>query len=473
MKRVPLALTIALAVLSLAAGFARADIFQWQWTLQSNGTLLPRQSTTPCPGGSGVDAVPSVNLSNLDLTRAYLEFANLDSANMNGTNLTEANLEYSTLANANLSGGNIANADMSGALLTNASLRNANLTSTALDRADLTGADFTDAILNGASLAYATSNGFTAAQLYSTASYKAKDLTGIKLFYDKLTGWDFTGQIILNADLIGTNLTATQLYSTASYQAKNLGRIALDNDNLTSWDFSGQSMQWGQFLGAKLNNANLSGANLWDGNLGQANLTNANLTGAYLAYADLSRANLTGADARGAIGLTLTGASSTQNLIRPDGSINGLDLSGARTLVGRNYTAAHIPIEVHTRMTMGTNGTVQVVLDGNGWGSTISFDPGIPVSLGGTLDVTFAAGVSPASLLGTPIQLFDWSGVTPTGQFAWQDDLPAGYSWDTSQLYIAGYITETPEPATLSLLALGAVGILRRGRKTWSVARGA
>jgi hypothetical protein len=116
-------------------------------------------------------------------------------------------------------------------------------------------------------------------------------------------------------------------------------------------------------------------------------------------------------------------------------------------------------------MGMGSDGTLQIVLDGNPWGSTISFDPGIPVSLGGTLDVTFAAGVSPASLLGEPIQLFNWSGVTPTGQFAWEDDLPAGYSWDTSQLYSTGYITEVPEPATLSLLALGAMGIMRRGRK--------
>jgi hypothetical protein len=128
----------------------------------------------------------------------------------------------------------------------------------------------------------------------------------------------------------------------------------------------------------------------------------------------------------------------------PDGSINGLDLSGARTLVVRNYTASSIPISVHTSATMGTNGTLQVVLDGSAWGSTISFDSGIPVSLGGTLDVTFASGVNAASLLGTPVQLFNWSGVTPAGQFTWQDDLggaASAYVWDSSHLYSAGTVT--------------------------------
>jgi hypothetical protein len=151
---------------------------------------------------------------------------------------------------------------------------------------------------------------------------------------------------------------------------------------------------------------------------------------------------LDGADARGTTGLNLTGASSTQNLIRPDGSINGLNLSGAKTLMVRNYTASSIPLKVHTSMTMGTNGILQMVLDGNAWASTISFDAGITVALGGTLDVTFAPGVNPATLLDTPVQLFNWTGVTPTGTFTWQDDQAAGgYVWDTSHLYSTGTVT--------------------------------
>ena len=45
--------------------------------------------------------------------------------------------------------------------------------------ATLTGADFTGAEVRGASFYSTTDSGFTAAQLYSTASYQAGDLTGI------------------------------------------------------------------------------------------------------------------------------------------------------------------------------------------------------------------------------------------------------------------------------------------------------
>ena len=47
---------------------ARADIYEW--TTGLDGSIV--QSSTVCPGGSGVNAVPSVNLGSLDLTQAYL-----------------------------------------------------------------------------------------------------------------------------------------------------------------------------------------------------------------------------------------------------------------------------------------------------------------------------------------------------------------------------------------------------------------
>jgi uncharacterized protein YjbI with pentapeptide repeats len=39
-------------------------------------------------------------------------------------------------------------------------------------------------------------------QLYSTASYQAHDLTGIRLFGD-LSGWNFAGQNLTNASFSG------------------------------------------------------------------------------------------------------------------------------------------------------------------------------------------------------------------------------------------------------------------------------
>ena len=130
-----------------------------------------------------------------------------------------------------------------------------------------------------------TSRGFTQAQLASTASYQAKDLPGIRLGGNDLTGWDFSEQnltgaqlggyignsTLTNANLTGANFSAgpakldagqcqldrgggdgslgsskyraftqAQLASTASYQAKDLQGISLWGNDLTGWDFSEQ-----------------------------------------------------------------------------------------------------------------------------------------------------------------------------------------------------------------------------------------
>ena len=73
---------------------------------------------------------------------------------------------------------------------------------------------------------------------------------------------------------------------------------------------------------------------------------------------------------------------------------------------------------------------------------------------------TSEAGIQ--SYLGESIGVFSWNGVSPTGQFSSiTSDLPAGYSWDTSQLYTTGDVTliATPEPSTLTLLGVGAIGL--------------
>ena len=112
-------------------------------------------------------------------------------------------------------------------------------------------------------------------------------------------------------------------------------------------------------------------------------------------------------------------------------------------------------------MSMDSNATLQFQIDGGTWGSTISFDAGIPVTLGGTIELGLAPGVDPSSLVGDTWQLFDWTGVTPSGSFAnIVSALPAGYAWNTSALYTLGDVTLVPEPSTFVLLAAGAIGLL-------------
>ena len=86
---------------------------------------------------------------------------------------------------------------------------------------------------------------------------------------------------------------------------------------------------------------------------------------------------------------------------------------------------------------MDATGTLRLMFDADHWDSTISFQPGIPVTLGGTLDLTFADGVDVAAQNGRTIDLFDWTGVTPTGTFT----VSSPYTWNLSKLYTTGEVT--------------------------------
>ncbi len=111
-------------------------------------------------------------------------------------------------------------------------------------------------------------------------------------------------------------------------------------------------------------------------------------------------------------------------------------------------------------MAMDSTGTLSLLLDADAWDSSISFAPGIPVTLGGTLELSFAAGVDIEAQIGRTFHIFDWTGVTPAGAF----NLSSPYAWDVSQLYTSGQATLVPEPSCLSLLVLAAPAWFRRRR---------
>ena len=58
-----------------------------------------------------------------------------------------------------------------------------------------------------------------------------------------------------------------------------------------------------------------------------------------------------------------------------------------------------------------------MVFEADDWDSTISFAENMPVqvTLGGTLELTFADGVSLSTQIGRTFDVFDWTGVSPTG----------------------------------------------------------
>jgi hypothetical protein len=132
-----------------------------------------------------------------------------------------------------------------------------------------------------------------------------------------------------------------------------------------------------------------------------------------------------------------------QNTILPDGTIAGLDLAAGDKLVVRNYHGdpsqglGPIPITVQGHMTMDDDGILQFLFDADPWDSLISFEPGVPVQLGGTLELAFAEDADVASQTGRTLHIFDWTGVAPTGAFA----VASQYPWDVTQLYASGEVT--------------------------------
>ncbi len=138
----------------------------------------------------------------------------------------------------------------------------------------------------------------------------------------------------------------------------------------------------------------------------------------------------------------------TANLIRADGHIAGLDLTGGEQLTVRDYDgnpavgmpSGLLPIVVDQHLAMDATGTLRLEFDADAWDSTIAFAPGIPVARDGTLDLTFAPGVDVAAQSGRTIDLFDWTGVRPTGIFT----VSSPYSWDLNKLYTTGEVTLLP-----------------------------
>jgi uncharacterized protein YjbI with pentapeptide repeats len=471
-------LSVGLLILLATGSITRGDIFRWD-------------NLQVIPGTEGIIPGPGVQLGGRQLEYASLSFIDLNGASFEHSNLTNASFFASTLTNANLAGANLTNAE--------------------LDFASLTNADLAGAIVNGASFFAATLLGFTKEQLYSTASYQQKNLCGIRFGPSEcedcpprndLTGWDLSGQdltnanlsisTLTNANLAGANLTNAflrystltganltraivtgadfhgttpngftkdQLYSTASYQQKNLQGIGLVGNDLTGWDLSGQDL-----ANASLRYSTLTGANL----------AGANLTNASFDFSTLTGANLTATDLRGSGGVNLTRAI-VSNAIRPDGRVLGLDLAGGSELVIRDYDGMAsprrrpIPITVHDHFVMSDAGMLRLIFESDPWDSLVSFQPGIPVQLGGTLELTFADDVAVSTQVGRALRIFNWSGVTPTGTFA----VDSPYVWDLSRLYTSGEVTllAVPEPSAAALLLFGtcaALTFLRNRRNCWT-----
>jgi uncharacterized protein YjbI with pentapeptide repeats len=387
-----------------------------------------------------------------DLTGIWLSWNDLTGWDFAGQNLATANFGDSVLT-----GTNFTDAEVRGAyfglsyynpgpgiaaaqLYSTASYKAGRLAGTNFERNDLRGYSFAHQDLTGAS--------FESATLASVNDDDRPGLTG--------DGADFTDAVVRGANFTDTTangFTAAQLYSTTSYKAKELRGIVLKSNNLSGWNFAGQDLSGGSLGWSALDNVNLR----------HANLINTVFEESWATSIDLS-----GADARGddELIMYLYSNAITTNTILPDGSIEGLNLQGGWTMLVRDDNGATYdydtrdprPIKVKHNMTMDASGTLRLVLEANPWDSVMSFEPGIPVALDGKLELTFAADVDVAGQIGRTFRLFDWSHVSPAGRF----DVVSQYAWDVTDLYTTGEVVLVPEPATLALLACALLAVFVR-----------
>jgi uncharacterized protein YjbI with pentapeptide repeats len=244
------------------------------------------------------------------------------------------------------------------------------------------------------------------------------------------------------------------LESTASYQADDLHWIDLQDIDLSGWDLSGQL------------------------------LTNASLS-VHLRGTDLTRADLRGAVAKNSYtGYDIDHLPSSMrsailiDTILPDGSIHGLELTDGESLRirdhdGRNEWLTYdgpgigpMAITVQDRLAITTGGVLQLEFEADAWDSLITFEPGIPVELGGLLELIFADDVDAKSQVGRTLRIFDWTGVSRIGQF----EIRSPYIWHVANLYTTGEITlmAVPEPSAMSIAL---VGVLALAANSWRWSR--
>jgi uncharacterized protein YjbI with pentapeptide repeats len=212
----------------------------------------------------------------------------------------------------------------------------------------------------------------------SGTDFSEKDKTNVEgRFECDLSGVQFISGTIVNVDFTGLNMTGVKLTSAELQKDKDcsLNDITFVNADLTGTDFSGSNLKGCNFTGATLNETiftDVSFANvifgenikLKDATLDRVDLNNRSLVGADLRDASLNfvefhNTDLSGADLRlgdgnfggnkntkkEALRLSLHGTQGV-NLafvnMGSDASLNDIDLSGVKSMVGFTATSSNL-----------------------------------------------------------------------------------------------------------------------------------
>jgi autotransporter-associated beta strand protein len=150
-------------------------------------------------------------------------------------------------------------------------------------------------------------------------------------------------------------------------------------------------------------------------------------------------------------GKSLKGGGTVLGDLVVGGTLSPGESPGILSVQGITFAAGSI-------LNMELGGTVR----GSGYDALVS-SGGVVLQDGSTLSVSLISNFVPE--MGDEFDVLDFSSLS--GQFT-TINLPAlggGLTWETADLYSNGTISVAPEPATLALLGLGSLALLRRRRK--------
>ena len=189
----------------LAAGFTFADNENYDGQ-DVSGSFSNKSMINSSWRGCSTNVKP-LNFTYSKLSNAVFDDAKINawfgSADLTGASFVRADLTVKPEANSNGSGFDFAT-------LKNVDFTGANLSGVNFQGADVLNANFTDAIINDTDFGetYGVRN-FVRDQLYSTRSYKEKNLTGIIFGQKDLSYWDFSHQNLQNSNIRIANLNNT------------------------------------------------------------------------------------------------------------------------------------------------------------------------------------------------------------------------------------------------------------------------
>jgi uncharacterized protein YjbI with pentapeptide repeats len=251
------------------------------------------------------------DFSSFNLADAALESCNLTGANFTGANITRASFSGATgftpaqlYSTTNYAAKDLSRIDLGKLNLTGADLSSMNLTST-----NFTGATFSPATslanstVQNANFEFAVSKGLAPAHLYTTASYLSRNLTGLRMGRNNLTGWDFSSQDLTSASLSYATLSAN--FSRANLTSVSFLGSDLRNTNFTSANLTGADFSFTIMADANLTDANITGVKFISVNEQQLTQDQFYATGSYksglIANVDFGRSILDGWDFSGKV----------------------------------------------------------------------------------------------------------------------------------------------------------------------------